>query len=110
MFNVFFNFSAILGVTSVAYAFDKRNVIWLSGLDFLQSEGIVSGEVTSRGCGFVMQCMYTILAVFIMLMYVLLAYFQPDPKTDQSEYDYIVDTIDKPYIILEDSLLFTSKG
>lgn len=70
----------ILGITSVAYAFDQRSMVWPTGVKALQDEGLVTGKVEFVGRGFLFQCLYSAIEVIAFVIYIVMIKIHPDSK------------------------------
>lgn len=70
----------ILGITSVAYAYDQRENVWSTGVNALKAQGLVTGKVDFVGRGSLFQVLYSVIEVIAFIMYAVLIKLQPSSK------------------------------
>ena len=74
---IFTAIGTILGVTSVAYAYGKRHLIWESGVTALKEQNFTTDKVNFVGQGFLYQCLYTTIEAIACICYIIMITIQP---------------------------------
>jgi len=77
---VFTFFGTVLGVTSVACAYDLRDTMWPTGVDALKAKYLVTGNVEFTGRGFLFQTLYVAIEAVAFFAYLIMMKIQPSSK------------------------------